>query len=87
MTLPKKHFASITLRELRTPTDGSLVMTDMWWVTDENGDALFFKGCSPQCNKNPETAKRIGAGYDGGTGIIFLPVAYIPRRHQDRERS
>ena len=70
----KSKLKPISISELTTPKDGSIVMLDRWWITD--GENVFvYNNHSLQCNRNENIARDIGLKlYE--LDVIFIPVAY-----------
>lgn len=64
------------------------VVRDCWWLTNENGEILFYRmgdgGIAPQCNRSPEIVRRIlkRPGVPEAS-LIYLPLAFSPIRIED----
>ncbi len=49
-----------------------------WWVIDENENALFYNGYSPQCNINKTMVENLRDKLYPGLEVRFIDVTYIP---------
>lgn len=61
------------------------VFRDHWWVTNDEGQIAIYRwrgGESPQCNTSKTIVERFGPNI-GGTGLVFLPLAFMPIRISD----
>lgn len=69
-------------RDITKPLNGYTVYTDAYWACI-NGDpakAIFYN-TSPQCNKNKAIMDSAGhIPKDLNWSVVFVPVAYVPRR-------
>lgn len=73
-------YTHLSLERLKTPTNGTLVFTDRYWLVTPQNEVLFFRSYTcPQCNSNKEIAERIlGERIAEGYRVEYVPVAYVP---------
>ena len=75
-------FDKIPIEKLsETPSESGFyyLMKDRYWAVDEDGNALFCRGASPQCNTNKTIVERIVAGEKHpGVKVVFIENAWTP---------
>lgn len=62
-----------------TPTDGSTVYRDRWWVKHPEKGLVIWNGSSPQCSYSRAIADKLTPSLYPWAVIEFIPLAYIPK--------
>ena len=76
----EKYMKRITVESLTSAAGKDIVQIfhDTWWVVDKDGNVLFSRGTSAQCNRNKEIAQSFVDRMYPDCEIKFIPVAFIP---------
>lgn len=75
----------INFKDVQTPHMGRTCYTNTWWIClHGNATSALFCGDSPQCNTNKSICDHfLNKGLYGdqqNLEVVFLSVAYVPRR-------
>lgn len=77
-----KGWSTVPLSQLATPPKSGLysVKVNEWFAVDEKGDALMYKGKTPQCNPDKRVVEAV---YGNGKcpmchGVVQVPLAMFP---------
>lgn len=80
--MKKERFSRINLDKMAAPpTEDGLyrVVTQSYWLIDENGYGLIYYGHSLQCNKNENIGNGlIKSGMHPAVGKKYYECIYIP---------
>jgi hypothetical protein len=75
-------FYLMPMEQLISPSEGSVVFLERWWVVTEDNDVLFYtKGgvFSPQCNRDKSIAEH-GTTLYPNSRVHLVKVAYVPAK-------
>lgn len=73
-----QRWTRMALEDLKTPKPGRLCVGPAYWAVHE-GDVLFFKGHSPQCNRSEAVIRHVRPDCE----IVFVDMAFVPHRCSD----
>ena len=68
------------LADITEPKPGRNCFGQSWWAVTEHDEVLFFDSYgSPQCNVNPEIARRLAHGFNApATTVRQLGITFLP---------
>ncbi len=74
----------INFKDVEAPINGRTCYTEYWWIClHGNPTSALFVGDAPQCNRNKAICDRFIKtlyGNQQNLEVVFVPVAYVPRR-------
>lgn len=73
-------WTSKPISELLTPPKSGLysVKVKEWWLVDKNGNVLFYKGKTPQCNRDKRVVEHVYRDSSFYGGVVQLDIAMFP---------
>jgi hypothetical protein len=62
------------------------VYRNYWWNVNAKGEVLIYRDKAsiyPQCSPYRQVAERLGSKIPDVTGVVQIPLAFIPREPRD----
>jgi hypothetical protein len=80
----KYNFKFVKISDLNYPKDGMFsIYADHWWIVTSDGEIMFYKGTSPQCNSSKRIAESIRNTQYPDCEVKQIPFVFIPIRTND----